>query len=76
LHACENDRGCPGGGIIPWADIWRGLDEIGFDGYIILEAYNSSLRGGEFAYSRGMFHRACDDGDDFVKRGMAFLRSL
>ena len=36
------------------------LDEIGFDGYIGLETYNSSL--GDFAFQRGMFHNVCPDG--------------
>jgi D-psicose/D-tagatose/L-ribulose 3-epimerase len=76
LHACENDRGCPGNGLIPWSDVFRGLKEINFDGYMVLESYNSGIRGGEFAYSRGMFHHVCDDGDDFVKKGTDFLKSF
>jgi D-psicose/D-tagatose/L-ribulose 3-epimerase len=47
LHACENDRGVPGGGLVPWERVFTGLGEIGFAGYLILEAYNSSL--GDFA---------------------------
>ena len=43
-----------------------------FDGYVGLEGYNSSI--GDFAFERGMFHNVCPDGDDFVRRGIAFLR--
>ena len=25
LHACENDRGVPGGGLVPWRDIFTAL---------------------------------------------------
>ncbi|OGV55284.1 MAG: hypothetical protein A2X45_15430 [Lentisphaerae bacterium GWF2_50_93] len=74
IHACENDRGVPGGGIIPWEDMFRALKRHGFDGCFILETYNSSLRGGDFAFSRGMFHDVCPDGDEFVKKGMSFLK--
>jgi D-psicose/D-tagatose/L-ribulose 3-epimerase len=74
LHACENDRGVPGGGLIPWPSIFRTLQEIGFDGYICLEAYNSSI--GDFAFQRGMFHNVCPDGSAFVRQGIAFLRDM
>jgi D-psicose/D-tagatose/L-ribulose 3-epimerase len=72
LHACENDRGMPGGGLIPWKEVFRALADIRFDGYIGLEGYNSSI--GDFAFERGMFHDVCPDGDDFVRRGIAFLK--
>ena len=98
LHACENDRGVPGGGLVPWKALFaalgeagfddlsacnaqagrgfgeRGFGERGFDGYVILETYNSSL--GDFAFSRGMFHNVCPDGDAFVREGLRFLKGL
>jgi D-psicose/D-tagatose/L-ribulose 3-epimerase len=72
LHACENDRGVPGGGIVPWEVVFEALREIGFSGYLVLETYNSSL--GDFAYRRGMFHNVCPDGAAFVRQGLGFLR--
>lgn len=74
VHACENDRGVPGGGIIPWNDIFRSLKKHSFNGYFILETYNSSLRNGDFAFSRGIFHDTCPDGDDFVRKGLEFIK--
>lgn len=75
VHACENDRGVPGGGIMPWDDISEALKKIKFNGYIILESYNSSIRNGDFAFERGMFHNVCPDGDNFVKKGIGFLKT-
>ncbi|MFH0990535.1 MAG: sugar phosphate isomerase/epimerase family protein [bacterium] len=74
LHACENDRGVPGGGLIPWNQIFQSLADIKFDGYIGLEAYNSSI--GDFAFQRGMFHSVCPDGSEFVRKGTSFLREM
>jgi len=74
VHACENDRGVPGGGLVPWETVFRTLAEIGFDGTIGLETYNSSL--GDFAFERGIFQDLCPDGRAFVERGAAFLRAL
>lgn len=73
VHACENDRGVPGGGLMPWGDIFSALREIGFDDFIGFEAYNSSL--GDFAFSRGMFHDVCPDGDAFVRQGLEFVQA-
>jgi len=75
IHACENDRGVPGGGLIPWESIFKALKKTGFSGYFILETYNSTIRNGDFAYSRAMFHDVCQDGDKYVKTGTKFLKS-
>lgn len=72
LHACENDRGCPGDGLVPWPQIFAALRETGFDGLLMLESYNSSL--GTFAYERAMFHNVCPDGAEFTRRGFALLK--
>lgn len=72
LHACENDRGMPGGGIVPWKEVFSTLQQIDFTGYVGLEGYNSGI--GDFAYQRGMFHNVCPDAKEFVKKGIAFLR--
>lgn len=74
LHACENDRGCPGGGLVPWTPLFEALHAVKFDGYYIFESYNSSI--GSFAFSRGMFHHVCADGNLFVQTGMKFLQGV
>ncbi|RPJ01629.1 MAG: sugar phosphate isomerase/epimerase [Candidatus Aminicenantes bacterium] len=74
VHACENDRGVPGGGLIPWETVFRTLAGIGFDGTIGLETYNTRL--GDFAFERGIFQDLCPDGRAFVEKGLAFLRGL
>ncbi|HEX7573788.1 MAG TPA: sugar phosphate isomerase/epimerase family protein [Bacteroidota bacterium] len=74
LHACENDRGAPGTGLVPWEAIFSVLREIGFAGYIGLESYNSSID--DFAIQRGMFHNVCPDGRAFTESGIAFLKRM
>ena len=74
VHACENDRGVPGGGLVPWEAVFRTLAEIGFDGTVGLETYNTGL--GDFAFERGIFQDLCPDGRAFVEKGVAFLRAL
>jgi D-psicose/D-tagatose/L-ribulose 3-epimerase len=72
IHACESDRGAPGGGLVPWDAVFGSLRETAFDGFAILESYNSSI--GDFAFRRGMFHNVCPDGEAFIRDGLAFVR--
>ncbi|MEZ4719664.1 MAG: hypothetical protein R2851_26800 [Caldilineaceae bacterium] len=58
---------------MPWDDVFAALCDIGFDGYMTMETYNSSI--GDFAFRRGMFHNVCPDGMAFVHQGMAFLQA-
>jgi D-psicose/D-tagatose/L-ribulose 3-epimerase len=72
VHACENDRGVPGGGLVPWPAVFAALNQISFQGYIIFESYNSSI--GDFSYRRGVFQNVCPDGIAFVRQALAFVR--
>jgi D-psicose/D-tagatose/L-ribulose 3-epimerase len=77
LHACESDRGVPGGGLVPWGSVFEALVSINFDGTMMMETYNSTIGSppGSFAYRRGMFHNPCPDGAAFVRQGLAFLKA-
>ena len=72
MHMCESDRGVPGGGLVPWDEVFAALRDVEFDGYLIFETYNSSV--GDFAASRGMFHDVCPDGEKFLKQGIEFVQ--
>ncbi len=72
VHACGSDRGLPGGDLVPWGALFGALTGMGFDGHLALETYNTALPG--FALARGVFQDLCPDGDEFVRRGLAFVR--
>lgn len=74
LHACENDRGVPGGGLVPWPSIFGALRDSGCE-YIGLEGYNTGPATGDFGWRRGIFQNVCPDGDAFAHQGVAFIRS-
>ncbi|MEO6875132.1 MAG: sugar phosphate isomerase/epimerase [Opitutaceae bacterium] len=71
LHACENDRGVPGGGLLPWAEIFGALRATRAE-YLGFEGYNTGF--GDFGFRRGMFQNVCPDGDAFVREAVAFTR--
>ena len=71
LHACENDRGVPGGGLLPWPEIFAALKTTKAE-YVGFEGYNTGI--GDFGWRRGMFQNVCPDGDAFVREAVAFTR--
>ncbi|MHC5053534.1 MAG: sugar phosphate isomerase/epimerase family protein [Planctomycetota bacterium] len=43
VHVSENDRGTPGRGHVPWAEIFRALRKGGYDGWLTIEAFGRTL---------------------------------
>jgi D-psicose/D-tagatose/L-ribulose 3-epimerase len=72
LHACENDRGVPGGGLLPWPQIFSAFAATKGE-YVGFEAYNTGLDD-DFGFRRGMFQNVCPDGDAFVRAAVAFAK--
>ncbi|MCF7689364.1 MAG: sugar phosphate isomerase/epimerase [Cephaloticoccus sp.] len=75
LHACENDRGVPGGGLVPWPEIFTALKTTPAD-YVAFEGYNTGPSTGDFGWFRGMFQNVCPDGDAFVRQGLDYIKPL
>ena len=71
LHACENDRGVPGGGLVPWSAVFAALREAPGPVRLMLETYNTA---GDLGFERGIFQNLCPDPVDFVRRGLEFLK--
>ena len=71
VHACENDRGVPGGGLVPWKAVFEALGEASGCVRLMLETYNTGPSG--FGYSRGIFQNLCPDPEAFVRQGIMFL---
>ncbi len=63
---------CPGATWCRGARYFGALTGMGFDGHLALETYNTALPG--FALARGVFQDLCPDGDEFARRGLAFVR--
>jgi len=72
LHACENDRGVPGGGLVPWPEVFAALNEAEQPVRLMLETYRTGPEG--FGYQRGITQNLCPDPEAFVRQGFDFLK--
>ncbi len=75
LHACENNRGAPGTGLLPWQPLLKAVSVSRWDGYVGFESYNSTWRYGDFAVERGMFHNVCPDAEAFIRQSLSFMQT-
>jgi D-psicose/D-tagatose/L-ribulose 3-epimerase len=77
VHLSENDRSTPGAGQVDWETTFAALGEIGYDGWVVIEAFGDSLPelAGATKIWRRMFEseeQLARDGAAFVRRGLSF----
>lgn len=74
FHACENDRGIPGSGNIDWNGIARGLKDINYDNYIVIESFSPGVK--EISKAAAIWRPLAKTQDSIAKKGLEFLKKL
>ena len=72
LQVCANDRGTPGTGHLPWAEMFGALHDIRYEGQIVIESFTPSV--GEIAKAVSLWRPLDATGDELASKGVAFLR--
>ena len=44
IHACENNRGVPGAGHVPWTDVAQALKDINYTGPVVIESHTIKVK--------------------------------
>lgn len=71
VHISENDRGTPGEGQVNWDDAFSGLKEIGYDGWLTLEAFSRNAP--EFANAINVW-RDFSASVEIYQKGFEFIK--
>ena len=74
FHACENDRGAPGSGNVAWDEVAEGLDEIGYDGPVVIESFTAKVK--TIAKAAAIWRPLANSQDELAGDGLIFLRQL
>lgn len=74
VHAAENDRGIPGTGHLPWKDIASGLENIGYEGPLVIESFSTENE--TIAKAASIWRPLAPSPDAFAREGLAFLHEL
>lgn len=71
VHISENDRGTPGSGQVVWSQVFSTLKEIGYDGWLTIEAFSTIIP--EFANAINVW-RDYSPSKEIYTKGLQFIK--
>jgi D-psicose/D-tagatose/L-ribulose 3-epimerase len=74
VHACENQRGIPGSGLVPWQRFFRSLKQVGYDGCITIESFDPDIEG--VAKLCCIWRKLAESPEQLATEGLAFLKRM
>jgi D-psicose/D-tagatose/L-ribulose 3-epimerase len=74
FHSCENDRGTPGTGHIPWNEVFQALNEISYDGPVVIESFTTEIK--EIARAVSQWRPLAPSQDSLGEEGLQFLKKV
>jgi len=74
LHACENDRGAPGSGHVPWDEVAAACRDIGFTGPFVIESFTNKVK--SIAKAAAIWRTFAESQDALAQNGLGYLRTL
>lgn len=72
VHVSENDRGTPGTGQVRWDDFFNTLREVGYDGWMVIEAFGRALP--DLAAATRVWRDLFPSPEDVYTKGLAFMK--
>lgn len=74
FHSCENDRGTPGTGHIPWQEVAIALRDIAYDGPVVIESFTTEIK--EIARAVSQWRPLAPSQDSIGRDGLRFLKEV
>ncbi|HUR53994.1 MAG TPA: sugar phosphate isomerase/epimerase family protein [Gemmataceae bacterium] len=72
VHISENDRGTPGTGQVNWDAAFGTLKEVGYDGWLVIEAFGRALP--DLAAATRVWRDLFPSPDEVYTKGIAFMK--
>ncbi|MCW5976908.1 MAG: sugar phosphate isomerase/epimerase [Bryobacteraceae bacterium] len=74
VHACENQRGIPGRGQVPWAAFFQALKDAGYDGCVTIESFDPNME--KIAKLCCIWRKLADSPEQLATEGLRYLRGV
>jgi D-psicose/D-tagatose/L-ribulose 3-epimerase len=74
FHCSENDRGVVGTGHVNWCEVFRGLAEVDYDGWITIESFTPELK--NIATKTAIWRQLAPNADFLASESLKFLKSM
>ena len=72
FHVSENDRGVPGSGHIPWENVKAGLNDAGYNGWIVAEMF--VVAGNSASNDLNIWRNIEPDATRAAKQALSFMK--
>jgi len=74
VHACENDRGTPGTGLVDWKGFAKGLKDVGYTGDAVIESFTPECK--SIAAAAAIWRPLCKSQDELASEGLKYLKKI
>jgi D-psicose/D-tagatose/L-ribulose 3-epimerase len=74
VHACENQRGIPGSGLVPWVPFFSALKRVGYDGCVTIESFDPDIE--SIAKLCCIWRKLADSPEQLATEGLRFLKAV
>jgi len=74
IHACENNRGIPGTGLVPWEEFFTALKKIGYDNPIAIESFDPGFE--ELNRLCAIWRKFAETGEELALEGLKNLKEI
>jgi len=74
VHACENQRGIPGTGLVPWLEFFQSLNKIGYDDCITIESFDPNME--NIVKLVCIWRDLADSTEQLATEGLSFLKKM
>ena len=74
IHVCENNRGIPGTGLVPWEEFFRALKNIGYEGALTIEAFDPNFV--ELNKVTATWRYYTETGEELALQGLKNLKEI
>jgi D-psicose/D-tagatose/L-ribulose 3-epimerase len=74
VHVCENNRGIPGTGLVPWSEFLTAIKKVGYDGPLTIEAFDPSFE--ELNQITATWRYYTDTAEELAVQGLRNLKEV
>ena len=74
VHVCENNRGIPGTGQVPWKEFFTALKQVGYSGPLTIESFDPNFE--ELNRLCAIWRKFADTGEELAVKGLANLKKI
>lgn len=74
VHVCENNRGIPGTGLVPWKEFFTALKKVGYIGPLVIESFDPGFE--ELNRLCAIWRQFAETGEELAKEGLKNLKEI